>query len=203
MRHFLRSKGVQRRSGPITLLTLGVGVTATQTGLIAASGRTDRASASLTGASRAVALAAVAAAANQYGGAAASAQIASSGEVHWSPWPMGKDGDARFVTYFACSVASSQLWARHRSWLGGWSRCRARVSTGRSDIYRISGADATPFADAPEHAPVSHALPLASFEAGQPSPSPAALRLPDEGLRCNPSAGSPAGSKPQNHLSHT
>ena len=144
MRHFLRSKGVQRRSGPITLLTLGVGVTATQTGLIAASGRTDRASASLTGASRAVALAAVAAAANQYGGAAASAQVASSGEVHWSPWPMGKDGDTRFVTYFACSVASSQLWARHRSWLGGWSRCRARVSTGRSDIYRISDADATP-----------------------------------------------------------
>ena len=82
MRHFLRSKGVQRRSGPITLLTLGVGVTATQTGLIAASGRTDRASASLTGASRAVALAAVAAAANQYGGAAAGAQIASSREVH-------------------------------------------------------------------------------------------------------------------------
>ena len=144
MRHFLRSKGVQRRSGPITLLTLGVGVTATQTGLIAASGRTDRASESLTRASRAAALAAVAAAANQYGGAAASAQIASSGEVHWSPWPMGKDSDARFVTYFACSVASSQLWARHRSWLGGWSRCHARVSTGRSDIYRISGADATP-----------------------------------------------------------
>jgi hypothetical protein len=57
---------------------------------------------------------------------------------------MGKDGDARFVTYLACSVASSQLWARHRSWLGGWTRCRARVSTGRSDIYRISDANATP-----------------------------------------------------------
>jgi len=83
-------------------------------------------------------------AANQYGGAAAGTQIASSREVHWSPWPMGKDGYARFVTYFACSVASSQLWARHRSWLGGWSRCRARVSTGRSDIYRISDANATP-----------------------------------------------------------
>jgi len=138
MRHFLRSKGVQSRSGPITLLTFGVGVTATQTGLIAASGGTDRASASFTGASSAVALAAVAVAANQYGGAAAGTQIASSREVHWSPWPMGKDGYARFVTYFACSVASSQLWARHRSWLGGWSRCR------RSDIYRISGADATP-----------------------------------------------------------
>jgi len=189
MRHFLRS-------GPITLLTFGVGVTATQTGLIAASGGTDRAAARLAGTSSgAVALAAIAVAANQYGGAAAGAQIASSGEVHWSPWPMGKDGDARFVTYFACSVASSQLWARHRSWLGGWSRCRARVSTGRSDIYRISGADATP-TQALQKSSRSRAPSLASVEADSSLPTPAALRLPDDGLRCNPSAGSPAGSKP-------
>ena len=159
MRHFLRPKGVQSRpkgvqsrpkgvqspSGPITPLTFGVGVTARQAGLIAATGGTDRASACQIGTSAgAVALAAVAVAANQYGGTTAGAQIASSGEVHGSPWPMGKDGDARFVTYWACSVASSQLWARYRSWLGGWSRYRARVSIGRSEFYRISGADATP-----------------------------------------------------------
>ena len=145
MRHFLRPKGVQSHSGPITLLTFGVRVTATQTGLIAATGGTNRAPARLAGTScGAVALTAIAVAANQYGGAAAGTQIEPSREVHWSPWPMGKDGDARFVTYFACSIASSQLWARHRSWLRGWSRCRVRVSTGRSDIYRISGADAIP-----------------------------------------------------------
>ena len=120
-------------------------VTTAQAVLIAATGCPDRAPARLSGTfGGAVALAAVAVAANQYRGAAAGAQVASSGKVHWSPWPMGKDGDARFVTYLACSVASSQLWARHRSWLGGWSRCRARVSTGRSDFYRISAADATP-----------------------------------------------------------
>ena len=201
MRHVLRMKGVQSRSGAIPALPFGVGVTAGSAGLIAATGGTDRASPRLSGTSSgAVALAAVAVAADQYGGAAARTQIASSGEVHWSPWPMGKDGDARFVTYFACSIASSQLWARHRSWLGGWSRCRARVSTGRSDVYRIRGADAIP-----------RALPLlarraqqrASLGADRRSPRPAALRLPDDGLRCNPSAGSPAGSKAQNPLSHT
>lgn len=138
MRHFLRSD-------PITLLAFGVGVTPAQTGLIAAPGSTDRASAGFAGTSGgAVALAAIAVAANQHSGAATGAQIASSRQLHWSPWPMGKDSDARFVTYFAGSGASSQLWARHRVWLGGWSRCRARVSTGGSPIYRISGADAIP-----------------------------------------------------------
>ena len=83
MRHFLRPKGVQSHSGPITLLTFGVGVTTVQTVLIATTGGPDRASARLSGTSAgAVALAAVAVAANQYGGAAAGAQIASSGEVH-------------------------------------------------------------------------------------------------------------------------
>ena len=101
MRHFLRPS-------PVTLLTFGVGVAAAQAVLIAATGGTDRASTRLAGTSGgAVALAAVAVAANQHGGAAACAQIASSGEVHWSPWPMGNDGDARFVTYLACRVASS------------------------------------------------------------------------------------------------
>ena len=86
MRHFLRPKGVQSHSGPITLLTFGVSVAAAQAVLIATTGSPDRASARLVGAYRgAVALAAVAVAANQYGGAAAGAQIASSGEVHWSP----------------------------------------------------------------------------------------------------------------------
>ena len=86
MRHFLRPKGVQSHLVPITLLTFGVGVTTAQAVLIATTGGPDRAPACLVGASRgAVALAAVAVAANQYGGAAARAQIASSREVHWSP----------------------------------------------------------------------------------------------------------------------
>jgi len=76
------------------LWTQGTGVAAAQAVLIATTGSPDRASARLVGASRgAVALAAVAVAANQYGGAAAGAQIASSRQLHWSPWPMGKDGD--------------------------------------------------------------------------------------------------------------
>lgn len=54
MRHFLRSD-------PITLLAFGVGVTPAQTGLIAAPGSTDRASARFAGTSGgAVALAAIA-----------------------------------------------------------------------------------------------------------------------------------------------
>ena len=74
MRHFLRPKGVQSHLLPITPLTFGVGVTTAQAGLIAATGGTDRASACQVGTSRsAVALAAVAMAANQYGGAAAGA----------------------------------------------------------------------------------------------------------------------------------
>ena len=86
MRHFLRPKGVQSRPGPISLLTFGVGVAAAQAVLIAATGGPDRTSARQVGTPRsAVALAAVAVAANQYRGAAAGAQIASSGEVHWSP----------------------------------------------------------------------------------------------------------------------
>ncbi len=86
MRHFLRPKGALSRSGPIPLLTFGVGMTAAQAVLIAATGGSDRVSARPVGTSAgAVALAAVAVAANQYGGAAAGAQIASSGEVHWSP----------------------------------------------------------------------------------------------------------------------
>jgi len=85
MRHFLQPKGVQSHSGPITLLTFGVGVTTAQAVLIATTGSPDRASPRLVGTSAgAVALAAVAVAAYQYRGAAAGTQIASSGEIHWS-----------------------------------------------------------------------------------------------------------------------
>ena len=86
MRHFLRPNGVQSRPVPVTLLTFGVSVATAQAVLITATGGTNRASARLSGTSGgAVALAAVAVAANQHGGAAAGAQVASSGEVHWSP----------------------------------------------------------------------------------------------------------------------
>ena len=72
--------------GPVTALALGVGMTASPAGLIAATGGTDSGASSLLRTRLgAVALAAVAVAANQYGGAAARAQIASSREVHWSP----------------------------------------------------------------------------------------------------------------------
>ena len=108
MRHVLRTKGVQSRSGAIPALPFGVGVTAGSAGLIAATGGTYRASPRLSGTSPgAVALAAVAVAADQYGGAAARTQKPSSGEIHEAPWPMGKGGDARFVTYLACSIAPS------------------------------------------------------------------------------------------------
>ena len=33
--------------------------------------------------------------------------------------------------------------ARHRNWLGGWDRCRACVSTGRSPFYLIGDGGAT------------------------------------------------------------
>ena len=158
--------------------------------MIAATRSTEREPACLVGtSSSAVALAAVAVAANQYGGAAAGAQIASSGEIHWSPLTNGerRRRPLRDI-YSACSVASSQLWARHRVWLGRWSRCRARVSTGRSDIYRIRGADATPM-HVVQRIVDRRQLPRSRLIVR-------CLRLPDDGLRCNPSAGSPAGSKP-------
>jgi hypothetical protein len=83
MRHFLLSSSV-------TALSLCMRVTAAQAGLIAAAGRTQGAAAGFFGAGRgAVAVTAIAVAADQYGGAATGAQVASSGKVHWQSGPMG------------------------------------------------------------------------------------------------------------------
>ncbi len=83
MRHFLLS-------GSVTALPFGVGVTTAQAGLIAATSGTNRTTASLVGTlRRAVAVAAIAVAADEYGGATAGAQVASPGKVHWHSGPMG------------------------------------------------------------------------------------------------------------------
>jgi hypothetical protein len=95
MRHFLRS-------GPVTALPLGMRVTATQAGLIAAAGRTQGALAGCFGAGRgAVAVATITVATDQYGGAAAGAQVASSGKVHWRSGPMDS-GRTRALREILC-----------------------------------------------------------------------------------------------------
>lgn len=103
MRHFLLP-------GPVTALPVGVGVATARAGLIAAAGGTNRTAARLLGTLRsAVALAAITVAADEYGGAAAGAQVASSGKVHWQWRPMANDGDVRFVKYYAGNVAPEGL----------------------------------------------------------------------------------------------
>lgn len=78
MRHFLPP-------GSVAALAFGMGKTAPKRGLIAATGGAQRMAAGPFGAAGgAVALAAVAVAANEYGRAATGAQIASSGRFHGS-----------------------------------------------------------------------------------------------------------------------
>jgi hypothetical protein len=61
-----------------------VGVTPRQAVLIPATGGTNRPAASLIGTlCRAVAVATITVAADEYGGAATRAQVAASGDVHW------------------------------------------------------------------------------------------------------------------------
>jgi hypothetical protein len=138
MRHFLLS-------GTVTALSLGVGVTTAQTGLIAATGGTNRMAASLVGTlPGAVAVATITVAANKHGRAAAGAQVASSRMVHWQSGPMG-NRRRRALRGILCRQRR-RCWGcgvRHRNLLGSGDRCRACVSTGRSDFYRIGNADAT------------------------------------------------------------
>ena len=83
MRHYLRA-------GPITTLSFGVGVSARATGLIATAGSKNGALTGLPCACGcAVAVATIAVAANNYGGVAPHAQVASSGSVHWQWWANG------------------------------------------------------------------------------------------------------------------
>jgi hypothetical protein len=107
MRHFLLF-------APIARLPFSMPMTAGQTALVALSGipHATFARCLRTGVI-AVAIASVAVTANHHRRAAASAQIASSGRFHRQVGPMDLDGNARFVTYFACNVAS---WLRAWRW---------------------------------------------------------------------------------------
>ena len=138
MRHFLLP-------GPVAALPFGVGVTAAQAVLVSAAGGTNSTAACLLGTPRgAVAVATIAVAADQCGGAASGAQVASSGKVHWPSGPM-ENRRRRARREILCRQRR-RCWgcgARHRNWLGGWDRCRACVSTGRSAFYRIGITDAT------------------------------------------------------------
>ena len=83
MRHFLLPS-------PVLALALGVGTAAAIRVLIATTSGSYRLMAGLWRTScGAVAVAAITVAADQHGGAAAGAQVASSGEVHWQSGPMG------------------------------------------------------------------------------------------------------------------
>lgn len=138
MRHFLLS-------GPVSTLAFGMGATATMRVLIATAGRPYGLATVLRRASlSAVAVAAITIAADQHRGAAANAQVASSGEIHWHSGPMGSRR-RRALREILCRQRC-RCWGcgeRHRNWLGGWDRCRACVSTGQSAFYFIADAGAT------------------------------------------------------------
>ena len=138
MRHFLLSS-------PVSTLAFGMGATATTRVLIATAGRPYGLATGLRGTSlSAVAVAAITIAADQHRGAAADAQVASSGDIHWHSGPMGSRR-RRALREILCRQRC-RCWgcgARHRNWLGGWDRCRACVSTGQSVFYFIADAGAT------------------------------------------------------------
>ena len=162
--------------GPVTALALGVGMTASPAGLIAATGGTDSGASSLLRTRLgAVALAAIAVGANDRGLAAAGAKVVSScrfhgqrpmGERQQGPLceilgrrrcPSGQRGAASELAWSLAPVSRRHL---HRP------RCFYRIGS--------TGATATP---------------------NTTIPGPAALRLPDGSLRCKPPAGSPAGRR--------
>ena len=138
MRHFLLS-------GPVSTLAFGMGETATMRVLIATTGSPYRVVACLRRASSgAVAIAAITLAAHQHRGAAAGAQVASSGDIHWHSGPM--EGRRRRALREILCRQRRRCWGcgvRHRNWLGGWDRCRACVSTGQSAFYPIADTGAT------------------------------------------------------------
>lgn len=138
MRHFLLS-------GPVSTLAFGMGATAAMRVLIATAGSPYRLVACLRRASlRAVAVAAITIAAHKHRCAATSAQVASSGDIHWHSGPM-ESRRRRALREILCRQRR-RCWgcgARHRNWLGGWDRCRACVSTGQSAFYSIADAGAT------------------------------------------------------------
>jgi len=138
MRHFLLPSAV-------LTLAFGMGETATMRVLIATAGSPYRLVTCLRRASlRAVAVAAITIAADKHGGAAAGAQVTSSGDIHWHSGPM--DSRRRPALREILCRQRRRCWgcgARHRNWLGGWDRCRACVSTGQSAFYSIADTGAT------------------------------------------------------------
>ena len=185
MRHFLLS-------GPVAALAFGMGVTASPAGLIPATGSTRRLTTSLIGTLRgAVAMTAITPAANEYSGAATGAEIASSGEVHWQFGQWGIDADVRFVKYSASNVAT--VGAAGRGIGTGLA-----VGTGVAPAFPPAGQLSTAsVALAPSSVGAGSLQPACAGTpfGNEPCHPPAALRLPDAGLLCNPATGSPAGGK--------
>lgn len=138
MRHFLLP-------GPVSTLAFGMGATAAMRVLIATAGSPYRLVACLRRTSIiAVAITPITMAAHKHRGAAAGAQVASSGDIHWHSGPM--DSRRRRALREILCRQRRRCWgcgARHRNWLGGWDRCRACVSTGQSAFYSIAHAGAT------------------------------------------------------------
>ena len=138
MRHFLLS-------GTVSTLAFGMGATAAMRVLIATAGSPYRLVACLRRTSIiAVAITPITMAAHKHRGAAAGAQVASSGDIHWHSGPM--DSRRRRALREILCRQRRRCWgcgARHRNWLGGWDRCRACVSTGQSAFYSIAHAGAT------------------------------------------------------------
>ncbi len=174
MRHFLRF-------GPIPALTFSMGMTASATCLIAATGGTERGASCLIGAGDgAVAVAPIALAANDHGGAATRTQETSSREVHGQRKANGgrQQRPLRGILCMRRCPLGQRGAASELAWrLGPLSR---RHLHRLRCFYRIGSIGAT-----------------ASFNTT--INRPAALRLPDGSLLRKPPAGRPAGSrlKPQ------
>ena len=153
--------------------------------------------------SGAVAVAAITMAAHKHGSAAAGAQVASSGDIHWQSGPMERvDGDARFVKYYAGNVAA--VGAAGRGIGTGLA-----VGTGVAPAFPPASwlSTPSPMLALPSRRPSEFFVRQLQLALTRPSgdsshPIPAALRLSDDGLLCNPSAGSVAGRKPQNRNIH-
>lgn len=174
MRHFLGF-------GPIPTLAFGVRMTAPARRLISATSGLDCGASCLIGTGGgAVAVTPITVTANDHGGAATRAQVASSREVHGDKRPMGgrQQRPLREILCMQRCPSGQRGAASELAWsLAPMSR---RHLHRRRCFYRMGVIDAT-------------ASPNTTI------PAPAALRLPDGSLLRKPPAGRPAGSrlKPQ------
>jgi len=121
MRHVLLS-------GTVTAAAFGVGKAAATAGLVAPARLTNRVtSGRLRTVRGAINLATVAVAANDHLRPTAHAEKESARGFHWRPKARqgGLDRGFKLVKYSPCTRAQARRGARHRSGLGGLSRCRA------------------------------------------------------------------------------